>query len=106
VGDLAGETALRGLELRPDFTETRLLLGLVLLDMGRPAEAILSFERVFGDNPGGSPLAMTGMVRAFLELGMVPEAEEWLAAVPGYFRHQPSFRDLEEQVRAAAGEYR
>ncbi|MHB8834591.1 MAG: tetratricopeptide repeat protein [Candidatus Methylomirabilia bacterium] len=104
-GDFVGmEAALRrGLELRPDFTETSLVLGLFLLDMDRPVEAARSFERVMGDNPARSPLAMTGMVRAFLSLGMVPEAEEWLAAIPGYFRHQPSFRSLEEQVRAASG---
>jgi tetratricopeptide (TPR) repeat protein len=104
AGDLAGTEAelRRGLELRPDFSETSLLLGVILLDAGRPAEAVRSFERVMGENPGSSPLAMTGMVRAFLDLGMVSEAEEWLAAVPGFFRHTPSFRDLEEQVRAAA----
>jgi len=105
AGDFAGtEAALRrGLELRPDFTETSLALGFFLLDRGRPLEAAQSFERVCGENPEGSPLAMSGMVRAFLDLGMVPQAEAWMAAIPAYCRHQPSYRDLEEHVRAAGG---
>ena len=105
AGDFAGtEAALRhGLEMRPEFGETSLALGFFLLDRGRPVEAARSFERVMGDEPEKSPLAMTGMVRAILRLGMIPEAEAWLAAIPVFFRHQPSFQDLEEHVRAAGG---
>lgn len=103
AGDLAGaEEALRNaLRLRPDFTETSLTLGFFLLDSGRPVEAAPLFERVAGSNPGNSPLAMIGMARVFLSLGMLPEAAAWVNAVPGYFRHQPRFREFEEQLRAA-----
>ncbi len=104
AGDSTGtEKALRrALDLRPDFSETSLTLGFFLLDTGRPVDAARCFERVLGDNPERSPLAMIGMAQAFLNLGMVPEAAAWVAAVPDYFRHQPRFQVFEEQVRAAA----
>lgn len=99
----AAEGALRrAIELRPEFTESHLTLGFLLLGEGRPYEAALSFEQVLARVPGESPLAMTGMAQAFLDAGKPREAGEWLAVVPAYFRGRPLYRGLAERVARAA----
>jgi len=106
-GDATGaEAALtRALELRPRFVEAALSLGYFLLDAGRPVEAAQHFQRILESGPGDSPLAMAGMVEAFLSLGQVREAAAWLEAIPPYFRHLPLYHALADRVRAAAGNF-
>jgi len=105
-GDAAGaEAALnRALELRPRFVEAALSLGYLLLADGRPVEAAQHFQRVLESGTGESPLAMAGMVEAFLSLGRVDEAAAWLEAIPPYFRHLPLYDALANRVRAAGEE--
>lgn len=102
-GDVAGaEAALnRALELRPTFVEAALSLGNFLLDTGRPVEAAQHFQRILESGTGESPLAMAGMVEAFLSLRRVDEAAAWLEAIPPYFRHLPLYGALADRVRAA-----
>jgi hypothetical protein len=77
-------------------------MGFLLLDAGRPAEGADFFGNVLERAPGGSPLAMLGLARACLDLGMIPDAVRWMENIPEYFRHQDSYRDLSHRIKAAA----
>ncbi|HEY5998022.1 MAG TPA: tetratricopeptide repeat protein [bacterium] len=96
----------RALEVRPGFTDARLALGFLLLEAGRPVEGIRRFEEVMERIPGVSPLAMLGLARGYIDLGMLPEAARWLESVPEYFRHIDAYRDVAERLEAADGRAR
>jgi hypothetical protein len=96
------EAALRrAIGVRPDFIEPRIALGFLLLDAGRTAEGVLCFEEAAASTDGVSPLAMLGLARGYLDLGMLPEAVRSLEAVPEDFRHVEAYREVAERVAAA-----
>jgi protein O-GlcNAc transferase len=107
----AAEKALRrALELNPQSENTLYNLGTLLLDEKRPRESIRYFEEASRLDPG-SPEPAINAIRACLEAGQVPAAEQLAESGARRFTSMPEFHlevgksflqhGLNEQARAS-----
>ena len=83
----AEEQCRRAIEIKPDFVDTYLLLGLIQMKTERSAEASVSFRKVLEMRPN-DPMALNNIAVALTLSGETDEAEKTLKTLMQTFRER------------------